>query len=164
MPKGYPKNPKTIEERFWDKVQVGLPDDCWLWTGSTTPNARGSHYGRFNHKYVVYRAHVFSYELATGNKVEKGKVVMHSCDNTLCVNPNHLSKGMNRDNIDDMLMKGRSLYGEKHPGVVLSEEQVREIRQLKTTGIRVTQLTKRFGVKEATIYAVCSRRLWKHVQ
>lgn len=44
---------------------------------------------------------------ATG---ELPPVVMHTCDNRKCVNPNHLESGTYRDNTQDMLAKGRGRW------------------------------------------------------
>jgi len=45
-------------------------------------------------------------------------IVMHTCDNTVCVNPDHLRVGTIRDNMQDMISKGRrvkGMMGVKHP-------------------------------------------------
>jgi len=40
-------------------------------------------------------------------------VVMHACDNRSCINPDHLSVGTARDNVRDMIAKGRAVHKER---------------------------------------------------
>lgn len=78
------------------------PDGCWYWIGPV--GIRG--YGRFSFDGKNRIAHRVSYILHKG---DPGKLlVCHSCDNTLCVNPGHLFLGTNKDNMVDMVKKGRS--------------------------------------------------------
>lgn len=74
---------------------------CWDWKGS---KSRG--YGKLNINGKQKRAHRVSYEMFK-HKIPPGLVVMHSCDNPGCVNPDHLSTGTQNDNIQDMIKKGR---------------------------------------------------------
>jgi hypothetical protein len=46
------------------------------------------------------------YTIVKGS-IPKGKVVMHSCDVRLCINPEHLSVGTQKENIQDAIQKGR---------------------------------------------------------
>jgi hypothetical protein len=39
--------------------------------------------------------------------VPKGVVLRHKCDSRLCMNPNHLEPGTPKDNVDDMMARGR---------------------------------------------------------
>lgn len=91
----------TPEMRFWRKVRF-TDSGCWEWTGST--NGR---YGeiRLSKKVKVY-AHRFAYERTFG-ELDPKIVVMHRCDNPLCVRVAHLSVGTQLENILDMLAKGR---------------------------------------------------------
>jgi len=93
---------KSIEERFWAKVEK--TDDCWLWTGATF----GDGYGNCSR----LRAHRVSWELANG-PVPGGLCVLHHCDRPLCVRPRHLFLGTRKDNSDDKIAKGRHYWG--HP-------------------------------------------------
>jgi len=83
-------------------------------------------------------AHRISYELANG-EIPKGYVVMHSCDNPPCVNPSHLHAAPQKDNLEDMHRKGRTLWGkgtsgEKNGMSKLSSIQVEEIRAKYLSG------------------------------
>lgn len=91
-------------ERFLTKVEK--TSECWLWTASQT----GVGYGQIWVNEAGWRrmdAHRFAYQHYKGN-IPKGQVVMHSCDNKLCVNPDHLSLGTQKDNLRDMYAKGRN--------------------------------------------------------
>lgn len=88
--------------RFFAKVAKG--DGCWLWTGATHRNGYGSFKLRGGRQ---VRAHRFSWELARG-PVPDGLSVLHRCDNRRCVRPEHLFVGTQRENLSDMVAKGRS--------------------------------------------------------
>ena len=66
-------------------------------------------YGRMSHdgKRSQY-AHRVSYAAFVG-PIPDGLFVCHHCDNPPCVNPAHLFLGAQKDNVDDMLAKGRGL-------------------------------------------------------
>lgn len=94
-------NLRPLPDRFWEKVNK--TDTCWLWAGSK--NNMG--YGRINVDGIIKLAHRVLFELE-GIKLERKQVVMHTCDTPLCVNPNHLRIGTQKDNIYDMIAKGRA--------------------------------------------------------
>jgi hypothetical protein len=51
-------------------------------------------------------AHRAAYEVWVG-PIPKGMLVLHSCDNRLCINPKHLSLGTHADNMAQMVARGR---------------------------------------------------------
>ena len=81
-------------ERFWSKVDVRGPDECWLWLASTTRNG----YGQFRDG-KMHKAHRYAWELANGRPVAEGLTVHHTCEVKACVNPSHLVEMSYRDNI-----------------------------------------------------------------
>ena len=148
-------------KRFWDKVQVGTNSECWEWQASTTVG-----YGQFRLNGKILRSHRLSWSMANSQEIPEHLLVMHSCDNRRCQNPNHLSLGTHQDNVDDMVAKGRSAKGSKNAYRKLTEQQVREIRiayKTPTPGLN-RQLQKKYGVHEHTIYKIAKNKSWKHVQ
>jgi len=90
-------------KRFWDKVCIKGEKECWLWLAS---KHRKTSYGQFSFEGKTQYAHRFAWALTNG-PIPEGKTVLHSCDNTACVNPAHLNLGTQLENIEDMNKKGR---------------------------------------------------------
>lgn len=79
---------------------------CWEWKGLKMSSGYG-HLKVFG-KFVG--AHRLSYELYKG-QIPIDKEIMHLCDNRLCVNPDHLKLGTHKENMLDMVLKGRKKSG-----------------------------------------------------
>ena len=95
--------------RFSFFRRVKKTDICWFWIGAKNSNGRPSFaYTDWKTEKKHYNAARYSYELHNKVKVPKDKLVCHSCDNMLCVNPKHLFLGTQKDNVIDMWNKGRS--------------------------------------------------------
>ena len=102
MPKGIHNNHHTgpIVYLFWRKVDKKGPihpihGRCWVWTGSKV----GKGYGQHRRSWKIHFG-----------EIPDGLYVLHKCDNPLCVNPSHLFLGTPKDNVQDMLEKGRGNF------------------------------------------------------
>jgi predicted DNA-binding protein (UPF0251 family) len=127
---------------------------------------------------VIEKAHRVAWELAYG-PIPEGMCVLHRCDRTTCVRPEHLFLGTQQDNIADMNAKGRhrvqagadhwtqrrpgSHRGEGNTYARLTEDDVRVIRRLRSEGLIFKDIADRVGVSTPCVQHVVSGRTWSHV-
>jgi len=113
-------------------------------------------------------AHRAAYADSNGVPISslKGSVVMHSCDNPRCINPEHLVLGTHSKNMRDMVSKGRNNppKGEQHPQSRLTTTQINSVREryvprCSTNGARA--LGRELGVSNSTIRDALKHRTWK---
>lgn len=134
---------------------------CHICT-SHAPYQNGYHYIKRNGK--RYAIHRYIYENHYG-EIPDGLVIRHKCDNTSCINPEHLEVGSQAENVKDMMDRGRNVFipknGETNPGSILTENDIRDIRADKTTSN--TDLAKKYGVSDVNIYYIRNYKTWKHV-
>ncbi len=157
---------KTLA-RFWAKVDVAGPDECWLWTASRhlTNKPFESQYGQFWLDGTLARAHRVSYMIAHGDYPADGLLVLHGCHNPPCVNPTHLHPGTNAENLAEMLVAGRDHYcvGETHGRAKLTDAKVLYIRTLYADGTSLTALAQMHLVHLTTIRMIVNRQTWRHI-
>lgn len=156
---GHPERIVEPAARFWPKVDVRGPDECWIWKGGYS----GSGYGQFRiRKGRMIGAHRFALELVAGPLADD-VMACHECDNRACVNPAHLFPGTNSDNIKDAVAKGRASMGVGVPNAKLTDDAVREARRLAAGGMYQRDIAAKLGVSQYAIWCVLSGRSWKHV-
>ncbi|HWD26282.1 MAG TPA: HNH endonuclease [Rhizomicrobium sp.] len=103
--------PSSIIPVRWEDLSAALRarlkgsdlsmEQCWLWRPH--PRLRRREHDAETEEAAPYRefyAHV-------KGAVPPGVVLRHKCDNRLCMNPNHLEPGTAKDNVDDMMRRGR---------------------------------------------------------
>lgn len=96
-----------IQEVFLENIEVDS-NGCWLFLPST-PNV--DFYRRFIWNGKTVTLHRFSYELWK-ERIPKGLLVLHSCDNRPCCNPEHLRAGTSKENYADARSRGRIKSGQ----------------------------------------------------
>jgi len=151
MPGPKATNPQI---RFWRKVKKGSPDECWLWTAGRA----GSGYGQFyRRKNVPVGAHRFSWELAHGQPVPPGRMVMHLCDNPPCVNPAHLVVGTCQDNARDCAAKGRNPGNTTNRGGVPPKWAPEVVDAMRAQEMTFRQIGAVLGIAPATAFRTLGR-------
>lgn len=146
-----------VEERFWAKVNVQSPEECWEWQASKSPQG----YGHFGAGDGVTKAHRYSYILHNG-PIPEGMHVCHRCDNPPCVNPAHLWLGTANDNNADKVAKGRAYRGEAHQFAKLTHDAVRWIRK-NSPAMSSAAMARELGLCDETVRQVVKGHTWKHV-
>lgn len=142
-------------ERFWDHVDKSDNSSCWPWVKGVF-----SHFphGKFKANGKTLKTHRVSYFLEFKHLPP---LLRHTCDNARCCNPFHIIPGSQKDNMNDMVERRRSTFGEKNPNAKLSEQDILEIRSSKDVSNK--QLAKLFNVSSTQIQYIRSRRNWKHI-
>lgn len=138
--------------RLWEHIDVRGDDECWPMIGVPAGKYGQIWFGRSS-----ILAHRLMYELVNG-KLPRRHVVMHACDNPPCCNPRHLVAGTQRDNMRDMMAKGRKV--QSHAACRLTDEQVRAIRRRTDPH---TVLASEYGVSATTIRWVRSGKRYARV-
>jgi hypothetical protein len=145
---------KTVE-RFVNKINVS--HGCWNWIAHKTRAGYGSFYFRKR----MWLAHRVSHVLWIG---ELGSdVCCHRCDNPSCVNPAHLWRGSQGDNVADMIAKRRHRQGVEKKASVLSESDVIECRRRSALGESYVSIASDLGVTSVTVRSIAQGRKWTHV-
>lgn len=151
-------NSLGLPQRFWDKVRLAGPDECWEWQGCRDRDG----YGRINLVGRSSLAHRVVAEAMHGPLA--GMVTRHGCDNPRCVNPRHLSPGTQAENLHDMTARGRRCRGENHGNAKLTEAAVRRIVGVYAGGgVSMRVIAQKFGVSHQLVSKIISGRNWKHV-
>lgn len=159
-------------KRFWSKVAVRGPEECWLWTAS---RARG--YGRFQSAGRQQAAHRISLIMVTGPAPVSKPIALHTCRNRHCVNPQHLTWGTHKQNLGpDRARDGTLPTGERHGSKTqphrvargsrvntakLTETDVRNIRA--TPNIPAPEWALKLKVHRSLIYQIRRGVIWKHI-
>lgn len=137
-------------KRFWSKVDISDPDECWKWLACTGSDG----YGRFTIHGRIWNAHRVAWTLTYG-PIPDGLCICHHCDNRICCNPCHLFLGTHKDNAIDSASKGRRAWK-------ITKEGVRALRDLHATGRWTYQeLADEFGVDASYAHQIVNRQRWK---
>ena len=143
----------TVADRFWAKVAVGRPDECWLWLATTDRTGYGRFRLRDPRRYVG--AHRYAYFLTQGCWPD---ICRHTCDTPACCNPGHLVDGTQADNIWDAIERDR-LHRPK-----VTAEDVAAIRALSARGVTYKAIAARYGISFGMVGQIVTRRAWAHVR
>lgn len=151
-------------EKFWNKVDIKSDVECWEWLGSKYRNG----YGRFNigNNKVVTASRV-SYYL-TYDDFDLNNKNIHKCDNPSCVNPNHLFMGTQKDNMKDMVLKGRGgvpgIKGSQIGTSKLTEDEVYQIKKRLANKESKKLIAEDYNVSLTMVCYIADNKWWRHIK
>jgi|TARA_R110000822_G_scaffold300834_2_gene424368 DNA-binding XRE family transcriptional regulator len=135
----------NVSTDVFKSVAMAGPDDCWPWKGKINAKDQRPY---ITVSGIRRAAYVIVYELYTGEQAD-GRYALHSCDNSVCCNPYHLSWGSHQDNMDDM--RNRDRHG-------LPKTVIRSIRKLLDNKKTHQHIAELYGVSRETITAINNGR------
>jgi hypothetical protein len=142
-------------DRFFAKVDkspgYGPQGDCWRWTAGS----RGT-YGAFTLHGVTIDAHRVSYAIANSGELPAGCVVMHRCDERLCVNPAHLRLGTYAENTRDARDKDR-LFKKPVRTVPLTDAEIAQIIDQSNRGLSQGMLCRLWTLSPNALRRILKR-------
>lgn len=147
--------------RFWSKVDIRTPEECWEWQASL----HTSGYGRFKiASYTTVMANRFALVMQTGGD-RLDRMALHECDNPRCCNPHHLYWGTHADNMRDKSKRGRARTGEQgganNGAAKLTEEQLALVVSRLKHGWNNKQIAADLPVGHAMISLIRLGRMWE---
>lgn len=141
-----------------------IVDQCWEWQGKINESGYGILNVRESGKKIDILAHRESYKIHKG-EIPCGLCVLHKCDNTACINPEHLWVGTQKENAQDCVKKGRFFNGHarsKASGKI-KEEQVVEMRELYKNGISRKELQEKYKLSQSQVSGILTYKFWRHI-
>lgn len=146
---------RTISDLLKRTKAVG---SCLEWQGAKN---RGG-YGNIGYRGRYVAAHRLSWVLSNGAEIPHGLLILHSCDNRICINPKHLRPGTHAENAADRELHGKSFKGESGAMAKLTWEKVNSIRtEWAENPTTLATVGRKYGVCEATIHHIVKRKTWK---
>lgn len=132
--------------------KISITEDCHVWQGCLTPDGY-PRVGRNGNPNI--RAHRYFYEQYHCEKIPEGLVVRHTCDNPLCLNPEHLILGTVLENVEDRSERCRTT---NH----ITEEQIERIRQLRKEGMSQLKTANVVGCSQMFISKLERGKFLRH--
>ncbi len=141
-------------DRFWNNVEVGEPEACWLWKLSAVKG-----YGQVGLKVGdnarILKAHKVAWEIHNDKPLALNARATHSCDNQLCCNPRHVV-------VDDTPDLPAGVRGEKHGNAKLTARQVRLIKY-RLNALTTREIATAMSVSFHTIWDIKKGITWRHI-
>ena len=137
-----PNKPTDVFKR----LSTLAPNECWEWTGEYNTKRRTPYWNLNGKKVIPYRT---VYELTHGVKLERTQMILHSCDNRRCCNPDHMKVGTHEQNMKDMTDRER--HGQ-------SAAVVKAIKQLADAGVKQKDIAATYGMSRENVSAIVTGR------
>lgn len=141
------RDPESIRAKIWERSIPEPNSGCWLWLGAT----KGRGYGHLHIDRKFVGAHRASF-IAYNGPLSEYERALHTCDNPLCVNPDHLKPGTSQQNTDDCKRRGRfrtGRVGRTRPPLT-QEEKERICAEPRVRGSG-RKLAAEMGLTEGTV-------------
>ena len=128
-----------------ERVQVDPATNCWLWAGGVFADG----YGRVKFGGKTWRVHRLFFSLYK-ERIPEDKIILHSCDTPLCVNPEHLRLGTALDNRRDCISKGRHF--------AVNQKRLTLLKEVYQTCKNYNEVARIFRLNSGTVWHLLNWR------
>lgn len=145
---------KYKSTKDWIIKNIKVVDGCWIWQLSK----HKSGYASCHSKWALGENYVHRTSFKEYNGCIKiGKEVCHTCDERMCVNPDHLWCGSSLENSIDAAIKGRM-------NTKLTIKSVGEIRELLKLGVySQAKIADIYGINPSNVSRIKSKQRRQHI-
>lgn len=155
------KTPTFVDIKDWErlkrKTDFNVNPGHWMWTGAVSTKGYGAAWLNGG----VATAQRQFYRMFHG-EIPAGLLVRHKCDIRLCVNPDCLELGTEKENSGDMVIRGRSPHGERNGRTNLTEADIRDVFELSSAGVEQAVIAERFGIRQGTVSRILNGKRWTY--
>jgi hypothetical protein len=138
---------------WWSHVDKGNNEEsCWSWRGAKTGGGGG--YGHFRSPRLFgseQSAHRQSFFLHNGYFPKRPMNVLHRCNNSVCVRPDHLYEGTMKENTADAVAARDGVHWSSSAH---NAERDAAIFQRARDGESALELSEAFGLCRPRIYKI----------
>ena len=153
----------TIEEQNLSNrarpLQYKINGECWE---CCSHKATRTGYPNLHRGGCTQNAHRYVYQLLKG-EIPSGQVVRHTCDNKLCINPDHLILGTQQENVNDYMerqynvdefkKKVKEVKGEDM-AYKFKKDKREEIIEAYKNGMKVNDIIKTLDISRGMLYNI----------
>lgn len=152
-----PKRKVSLRQRIENSYIPVTECGCWIWLKGNYANG----YGGIGINKKTILAHRASWMVFRG-EIPQGMMVLHHCDNRLCINPDHLFLGTHIDNMNDRDKKGRN---KPRPGILNPKAKltVKDIVAIRNSKLGPVEIARNYGMDRGTIWRIRTRKYWSHI-
>lgn len=151
----YRKNLDTAG--FIEAAVLSFTDTCIEWPFSINKGG----YARVRIDGTEHRVHRLVCEKVHGKCPPTCRDAAHRCGNRKCINWRHIYWASRSKNAMDRVEHGTANRGKKHGKVLLTEDQVRELRRAYHAGENISEKARLWGVNVYTAINAARGRTWK---
>ena len=152
---------EPLASRLWAKIdQSAGPNACWTWTAGH--GTQGQPIIRRGCGRPMMSAAIAVYETKY-SALPPGHNPFLICYQPVFINPRHMIAATQAEIVMLLALSGRHYHGERHHAAKLTEEKVRQVRDLIHAGASQRMVADTYGISPRTVRDVATRHTWKDV-